>query len=56
MSIATRLKKFPHEIEALSCDEFDRIISFFIYEQEYAPKPKDKKGKLDPNKFIKGPK
>jgi hypothetical protein len=57
MRVADKLNKFPHEVEALSCDEFDRIVAFYIFEdseQKKSKKNHSTKNTLNPNDYLRG--
>jgi hypothetical protein len=40
--VADKLGRFPHEVEALSIDEFERIVAFYIFEGEEQKKANKK--------------
>jgi len=51
MRICDKLGKFPHEVEALSCDEFDRLVAFYVFESQEAGK--QSKSNKNPNDILR---
>jgi hypothetical protein len=42
MAVADFLKKFPHEVEEISCEEFDNILLYMQYKGEEEEKAMQK--------------
>lgn len=51
MRICDKLGKFPSELEEKPCEEYDRLLVFYLYEAQEEAKA-NKKNKLNPNNLI----